>query len=178
MIKLNVKISQFLFLNDHFSYYYDAYLVQYHLKDNWKQKYNCEHVFYVMNKNEFELVLNLFALRKKNIHIDCELMIWCFEIDLWMFILEDVEDFEETMNKSVIYVFFWSVLKVETVHIQNANVASVIFFIYAEYKNVFFEVEVRCLSAHEKHDHVINTNNEKSLYRSLYNLLDKEFQIL
>jgi len=105
IIKLNTKISQFLFLNDHSSYCYDAYFVQYHLKDNWEQKCNCEHVFYVMNKNEFKLVLNLFTLKKKNIHIDCELMIWCFKIDLWTFILKDAEDFKETTNKSVICIF-------------------------------------------------------------------------
>jgi len=66
MIKLSMKISQFLFLNDHFSYCYDAYLVQYYFKDDWKQKCNCEHVFYVMNKNEFKLILSLSALKKKN----------------------------------------------------------------------------------------------------------------
>jgi len=31
--------------------------------------------FYVMNKNESELILSLFTLKKKNIYIDCELMI-------------------------------------------------------------------------------------------------------
>jgi len=34
MIKLNTEISQFLLLNDHFLYCYDAYLVQYYLKNN------------------------------------------------------------------------------------------------------------------------------------------------
>jgi len=34
MIKLNAEMSQFLFLNDHFSYCYDAYFVQYHVKDD------------------------------------------------------------------------------------------------------------------------------------------------
>ena len=34
IIKLNVKMLQFLFLNDHFSYCYDTYLVQYYLKDD------------------------------------------------------------------------------------------------------------------------------------------------
>ena len=106
IIKLNTKILQFLFLNDHSSYYYDAYLVQYYFKDNWKQEYNCEHVFYVMNKNEFKLVLSLFVLRKKNIYIDCELMIWCFEINLWTFIFKDVKNFEKTTNKSVTCIFF------------------------------------------------------------------------
>jgi len=178
MIKLNMKISQFLFLNDHSLYCYDTYLVQYHFKDDWKQKCNCEHVFYVMNKNESELVLSLFTLRKKNIHIDCELMIWCFEINLWMFIFKDAESFKEMINKSVICVFFWSVLKVKTVHIQSINIIFVISFVYAEYENVFFKVEVKHLSAHEKHDHVIDTNDENSLYKSLYNLLNKELQVL
>ena len=45
MIKLNMKISQFLFLNDHSSYCYDTYFVQYHFKDDWEQECNCEHVF-------------------------------------------------------------------------------------------------------------------------------------
>jgi len=66
----------------------------------------------------------------------------------------------------------------KTVHIQSVNVVSVIFFIYAEYENVFFKVKVRHLSAYEKHDYIININNKNSLYKSLYNLLDKELQIL
>jgi len=82
MIKLNMKMLQFLFLNDYFLYCYDAYFVQYHLKDDWEQKCNCEHIFYVMNKNKSELILSLSALKKKNIHIDCKSMIWYFEIDL------------------------------------------------------------------------------------------------
>jgi len=63
-------------------------------------------------------------------------------------------------------------------HIQSTDVASVIFSIYAEYENVFFEVEVKCLFAHEKHNHVIDTNNENSLYKFLYNLSNKELQVL
>jgi len=178
MIKLNVKMLQFLLLNDHSSYCYDAYLVQYYLKNDWKQKHNCEHVFYVMNKNKLKLVLSLSALKKKNICIDCELMIWHFEINLWTFIFKDAEDFKKTMNESIICVLFWSVLKVKTVCIQNINVTSIISSVYAEYENVFFEIEVKHLSAHEKHDHVIDTNNENSLYEFLYNLSNKELQIL
>ena len=117
MIKLNVKILQFLLLNDHSSYCYNTYLEQYYLKDDWKQKCNWEHVFYVMNKNKSKLVLSLSALKKKNIHINCELMIWCFEVDLQTFILEDVESFKKTMNKLVICILLWSVLKVKTVYI-------------------------------------------------------------
>jgi len=178
MIKLNTEMLQFLLLNDHSSYCYDTNFVQYHLENNWKQECDCEYVFYVMNKNRSELILSLFTLKKKNIHINCESMIWCFRIDLWMFILEDTEDFKETTNKLIICTLFWSVLKVKTVCIQNVNVTSVISFIYAEYENVFSEIEVRHLSAYEKHNHIINTNDENSSYKSLYNLSDKKLQVL
>jgi len=117
MIKLNVKMLQFLLLNNHSSYCYDAYFVQYHLKDDWEQECDCKHVFYVMNKNELKLILSLFTLKKKNICVNCELIIWCFKVDSWMFILKDVKNNEKTMNKSVIYILLWSVFKVETVHI-------------------------------------------------------------
>jgi len=66
----------------------------------------------------------------------------------------------------------------KTVHIQSTDITSVIFSVYAEYENVFFKIEMRCLSAHKKHNHVINTNNKNSSYKSLYNLSDKELQVL
>ena len=53
-----------------------------------------------------------------------------------------------------------------------------IFSSYVEYENVFFEVEMNHLSAYEKHNHIINTKNENSSYKSLYNLSDKELQVL
>ena len=37
---------------------------------------------------------------------------------------------------------------------------------------------MKCLSAHKKHNHVINTNDENSSYKFLYNLSDKELQVL
>ena len=66
----------------------------------------------------------------------------------------------------------------KTVCIQSTDVVSVIFSVYTKYENVFSEVEVKHLSAHEKHDHVIDTNDENSLYKFLYNLSDKELQVL
>jgi len=63
-------------------------------------------------------------------------------------------------------------------HIQSTDIASVISSVYAEYENVFSEIEVRHLSAYKKHDYVIDTNDENFSYESLYNLSDKELQIL
>ncbi len=80
MIKLNVKISHFLLLSDHFIYCYKVYLMKYWLRDSWDQKHNCEHVFYALKKNEPDLIMSLSALKKKQVHIDCELCSWHFDI--------------------------------------------------------------------------------------------------
>jgi hypothetical protein len=61
MIKLNAKISHFLLLSNHFIYCYEAYLMKYWLRDSWDQKHNCEHVFYVLKKNEPDLIMSLSA---------------------------------------------------------------------------------------------------------------------
>ena len=82
------------------------------------------------------------------------------------------------MNESVICVFFRFVFKMKMMHIQSANVISVIFSVYTKYQNVFSEVEMKHLSAHEKHDHIIDINDKNSSYKSLYNLSDKELQVL
>jgi len=62
--------------------------------------------------------------------------------------------------------------------IQNINITFVISSVYAEYENVFSEIEVKHLSAHRKHNYVIDTNDENFSYESLYNLSDKELQVL
>jgi len=64
------------------------------------------------------------------------------------------------------------------VHIQSADITSVIFFVYAKYENVFSEVKVKHLSAYEKQNYIIDINDENSSYKSLYNLSNKELQVL
>ena len=38
---------------------------------------------------------------------------------------------------------------------------------YTEYLNMFFENKVNTLSEHDSHDHVIDTNDKKSLFNSI-----------
>jgi len=111
IIKLNMKIPHFLLLSNHFIYCYKAYLMKYQLKDSWDQKCNCEHVFYALKKNEPDLIMSLSALRKKQVHIDCELCRWHFDINSQMLSLKDLNKFEETAERSVACTFLWSVLK-------------------------------------------------------------------
>ena len=62
--------------------------------------------------------------------------------------------------------------------INSANIASVISSVYADYEDVFSEIEMRHLPIHKKHNYIININDKNSSYKSLYNLSDKELQVL
>jgi len=174
MIKLNAKISHFLLLSGHFIYCYEAYLIKYRLRDSWDQKHNCEHVFYTLKKNEPDLIMSLSALRKKQVHIDCKLCSWHFSINSQTLSLKNLNKFEETAERSVTCAFLWAVLKLLTVCLQGTATASSIPQTYADYADVFSESEAECLSAHKKHDYVIDNNEKNSSHSPLYNLSDKK----
>jgi hypothetical protein len=62
--------------------------------------------------------------------------------------------------------------------LQGIAAASSIPQAYINYADVFSESEAECLSAHEKHDHVIDTKKKNPSHRPLYNLSDKKLQVL
>jgi len=64
------------------------------------------------------------------------------------------------------------------VRLQGITTASSISQAYADYVDVFSKSEAKCLSAHEKHDYVIDNNEKDPSHSSLYNLSDKELQVL
>jgi len=178
MVKLNAEILHFLLLSNHFIYCYKAYLMKYQLRNSWDQKHNCEHVFYVLKKNEPDLIMSLSALKKKQVHIDCELRSWHFSINLQMLSLKDLNKFKETVEKLVTCAFLWSILKLLMIHLQGTATALSIPQTYADYADVFSESEAEWLSAHKKHDYVIDNNKKNSSHNSLYNLSDKKLQVL
>jgi len=49
--------------------------------------------------------MSLSALGKKQVHIDCELRSWRFDINLQMLSLKDLNKFEETVEKPVTCAF-------------------------------------------------------------------------
>jgi len=178
IIKLNTKIPHFLLLNDHFIYCYGVYLMKYQLKDSWGQERNCEHVFYALEKDKPDLIMSLSALRKKQVHIDCGLRSWRFDINSQTISLKDSDRFEKTAEGPVTCALLWSVLKSLTVCLQGIAAVLSIPQTYINYADVFSKSEAECLSAHEKHDHVIDTKREDSSHRPLYNLSDKKLQVL
>ncbi len=122
--------------------------------------------------------MSLSALEKKQVHIDCELRSWRFSINSQMLSLKDLNKFKETVEKSVTCTFLWAVLKLLTVRLQGTATASSIPQAYADYADVFSESEAECLSAHKKHDYVIDNNEKNSSHSPLYNLSGKELQVL
>ena len=91
-----------------------------------------------------------------------------------MLSLKDLNKFEETAEGSVTCTFLWAVLKLLTVHLQGTATVLSIPQAYADYADVFSESEAECLSAHKKHDHVIDNNEKNPSHSSLYNLSDKK----
>ncbi len=152
--------------------------MKYQLRDSWDQKRNCEHVFYALKKNEPDLIMSLSAVEKKQVHIDCELCSWCFSINLQMLSLKNLNKFEETAEGSVTCAFLWAVLKLLAVRLQGTATVSSIPQTYADYADVFSKSEAECLSAHKKHNYVIDNNEKNSSHSPLYNLSDKELQVL
>ena len=53
-----------------------------------------------------------------------------------------------------------------------------LFKIYNDYVDVFSKLKTECLLVHEKHDYVIEINDENSSHNSLYNFLKTELQFL
>ena len=142
--------------------------------------HNCEHIFYALNKNEPELILDLPALEKKQIKIDCEMWEWCFEIKLQPLSLkESSEDFEQSLKKeSMICALLWVQSASINVYLQDVELTLTISVSYSDYADVFLKKEASWLSAHEKHDHAIKTNGEEPLHEPLYNLSETELNIL
>ena len=103
------------------------------------------------------MILDLSALEKKQIKIDCEMWEWCFEIKLQSLSLkESSEDFKQSLKKElIICALLWVQSAFINVHLQNVKLTLTISVSYSDYADVFLKKEVSWLSAHEKHDHTI-----------------------
>ena len=63
-------------------YCYDVYNLNYWLIDNWGQGRECNILFYVVNCNDFDVILRMFDLRQLNILLNFETKQWRFKINI------------------------------------------------------------------------------------------------
>ena len=63
-------------------------------------------------------------------------------------------------------------------YLQDINTVFTLFKIYDDYVDIFSELKIKCLSMHEKHDHVIEINDENSSHNLFYNFSKTELQFL
>ena len=67
LFSIKRELSQSHFLNRQKAYCFKAYWVKYCFTDNWEQSWDCEHIFYSLNKTESALLLELSALITENV---------------------------------------------------------------------------------------------------------------
>ena len=176
------ELSQSQFIDDQRVYCFEVYQVRYQLIDTWEQSQNCEHIFYILNKAESALILELSALKAECIQIDCRTKTWHFNIEnRSMKVQFSAEFVQKIKNESTVYAILWaeSADSVElTVHIQSAGVMPALSKKYDSYTDVFSEENADLLSAHKVSDHAIDLNEKKLLYDLLYNLFNTELEVL
>ena len=89
------------------------------------------------------------------------------------------EFMQKIKNEFTVYAILWaeSADSVKlTVHIQSIDIISALSKKYDNYVNVFSEENADLLSAHKVSDYIIDLNEKKLLYNSLYNLFNTELK--
>ncbi len=67
MSLLNVDLSRFIWMNDQNVYCYNVYKMCYRLRDSWNIEKKNISIFYVINKKESFLILNISSMQFKRI---------------------------------------------------------------------------------------------------------------
>ena len=104
--------------------------------------------------------------------IDCVTSLWCWNVEAFKHKILKPKKFEKILrNKPMVYALI----------LGNKNedvTALMIFCEIVDYTDVFFKKNAEKLSKYEKSDYVIKLNEQDSLFKSLYNLLNSELKTL
>ncbi len=191
MLLLNVDLSRSIWMNDQNVYYYDVYKMCYRLRDSWNIEKKDISIFYTINKKKSFLIVSMLSMQFKRIWINMIARTWCFDMNEHAFKLFIAEDFAKALqDESTVYVLVMINVVEESIiehqvkvmnnmmsHITNAFETQTLLIELKEYENVFLTESVDKLLLHEDHDHAIEIT-AKSLYESLYNLLNTELATL
>ena len=72
----------------------------------------------------------------------------------------------------------WTESNIIIMHLQDINMISALLKIYDDYIDVFSELKIKCLLVYNKHNYVIEINDENLSHNLLYNFSKTELQFL
>ncbi len=191
MSLLNVDLSRFIWINDQNVYCYDVYKMCYWLRNSWNIEKKDINIFYVIDKKESSLILSMLNMQFKCIQINMIARTWCFNVNEHAFKLFFAQVFAKVLqDESTVYALVMiNVVKESIIEHQvkainnvmsciiNAFKTQTLLIKLKEYKDIFLTESADKLSLHEDHNHAIKIT-AKSLYESLYNLLNTELTTL
>ena len=85
-------------MNNQKIYCYKIYKIKLTLKNNWQRKRIFVIVFYVIDKQNSELILNFSKLKQLSVIVDYEKFNWRYDFDSLSFKLNFVKEFSKTLT--------------------------------------------------------------------------------
>ena len=95
---ISSELSASHFMNDKKIYCYEIYEIKLTLKNNWQRKRIFAVVFYAIDKQNSELILNLSELKQLSVIVDYEKFSWRYDFDSSSFELNFVKEFSKTLT--------------------------------------------------------------------------------
>ena len=99
---LNVVLSRSKFLNDKAQYCYNVHELKYHLIDFWKQHREIIILFYAMNFEKFDVILNMSMLTNNFIILNSTMTNWRFNVKNFKLILKTSKNFAKNFQKKFV----------------------------------------------------------------------------
>ena len=166
----NVKLSQFEWINKQIMFCYGVYQMIIQAMNTWDQEKNSIYTFYFLDKTGVPLILDMFYFQVEGIVINCITSLWCWGVKAPKHEILKPKKFRKILrNEPIIYALILSN--------KNENItALMIFHKIIDYTDVFFKENAEKLPEHEEGDHVIELNEQDSLFGPLYNLLSSELK--
>ena len=99
---LNVVLSRSKFLNNKTQYCYDVHELKYHLIDFWKQHRKIIILFYAVNFENFDIILNISMLIDNFIVLNSTTTNWRFKVNNFKLILKTSKIFTKNLKKKLV----------------------------------------------------------------------------
>ena len=180
---INSELSASHFMNNKKIYCYEIYEIKLILKNNWQRKRIFAVVFYVIDKQSSELILNFSRLKQLNVIIDYEKFSWRYTFESSSFKLNFVEEFSKALTDdaslyAVMTAFIALSHEKQSVHVNairekinsNINETFAILKKFVKCQDQFFKKLIKNLTTHKNCDHVIDIKNNECFYKFLNNL--------